>query len=931
MVELHFCERCGRAIPDAEVEGSLVLAEEGRVCGLCLDEEETAAGGASAIKAVLPWLFMVAVLAGAAYFLMPGMFGSKEEGSVEEEQVSVAGKELVEVEDNSPAMDSPTFPLSSPSEKESEVNGEGELETHPEPMPPAQAESSVAKVPANPPPPAEELDEKIPEAFPAIGGGRADATFNYLKQMRDEYQPVFDKWNQRRPKSYNSAEEFGDYEKVFSHCLKMDLARVDPSLVDINRRLWRLSRDAKQHVTNQTRELNEAGLKERIARQEAFQENGMAPPVANVGAFLFDIRLTGNYDQALERNYRRWQALFQRQDQLEKRWREIELALPEKYPGMAKELRDLLGEVIYRPEQPGLFDYELQISGVPDPVKSAAAARTALEAGRPVISYMSDWAHLISGLKESGSRLFRYQASEFLQLDLDGVHPAIVETIWRELELLEFKDAWLRVEHAEDHIFEQDGLDLRRRSLVVDDRGRSLSEREAIRRIQESRQQILDGWVEAASWVISELPGEKADLEKLISERFELAVELQPKAELDRKIPISFRSTSKGIPATPFVVETSGELQGRQWVGQYVSLEAEWIADPQERPDKGFGSDAFVVGDTLFVSVPNHSKPKMVRGGVLQFRRRNGRWQVENLIMAPNASSGSHFGDQLDLQDGLLFLGGGSSTLNIHRQEDGRWPFHQKLACPDDKRFGYGPLEVSGSWLAVAAVMNDPHSVYLFQQTSSGNWEVHQEFKPDSNHWTTTFAKSLSLDGDWLAIGAPGGQIDKKPTEAVYLFQHNRGKWSKKSVLKKTLGRKERNRFGHAVSLDGDWLMVGCPSGKQTFSSEGFVEVYQRSGNSWRRRQVLTAKIPRVGNDFGYTVSVENGHALIGTYRGGVYQFALKDGKWHEVRKIVPHPGIGPQIGFGATRICNGYAILGTIPDWRRPDPARVLGFLRLE
>src|SRR5690606_19346085 len=90
------------------------------------------------------------------------------------------------------------------------------------------------------------------------------------------------------------------------------------------------------------------------------------------------------------------------------------------------------------------------------------------------------------------------------------------------------------------------------------------------------------------------------------------------------------------------------------------------------------------------------------------------------------------------------------------------------------------------------------------------------------------FGYSVALDGDWLAVGAPGVNGNMG---AVYLFQREDGAWSQKPML---LGPTSvgAGRFGMRVALKDGLLAVGAPYERvtrngATVNNAGAVHVYR--------------------------------------------------------------------------------------------------------
>ncbi|MEL6831953.1 MAG: hypothetical protein AAFP77_03130 [Bacteroidota bacterium] len=133
-------------------------------------------------------------------------------------------------------------------------------------------------------------------------------------------------------------------------------------------------------------------------------------------------------------------------------------------------------------------------------------------------------------------------------------------------------------------------------------------------------------------------------------------------------------------------------------------------------------------------------------------------------------------------------------------------------------------------------------------------------------------AVSLSADGQRLAVGAWRNSEVSPNAGRVYVYEENAGTWE--TISDATAGSSNDDRFGYAVSLsaDGQYLAVGAP-GKATVGGvgSGQVIVYNQQGGAW-----VAVGTPidgqAVGESLGTAVSLSNDGARIAvqTYTAGL-------------------------------------------------------------
>ena len=103
-----------------------------------------------------------------------------------------------------------------------------------------------------------------------------------------------------------------------------------------------------------------------------------------------------------------------------------------------------------------------------------------------------------------------------------------------------------------------------------------------------------------------------------------------------------------------------------------------------------------------------------------------------------------------------------------------------------------------------------------------------------------------------------------------------------------------RDQFGFSVSISGDWLAVGAPLGDQRVRDSGVVYLYQLAGSTWVQRAKLNAADAARGDKFGFSVSL-SGNTLVvgasedsdrGSHVGSAYVFELREGIWSQTAEL---------------------------------------------
>ena len=96
--------------------------------------------------------------------------------------------------------------------------------------------------------------------------------------------------------------------------------------------------------------------------------------------------------------------------------------------------------------------------------------------------------------------------------------------------------------------------------------------------------------------------------------------------------------------------------------------------------------------------------------------------------------------------------------------------------------------------------------------------------------------------------------------------------------------------FGYSISIDGDTAVIGAYFNDENGSNSGSAYVYERSNGVWTLQQKLTASDGASDDRFGFSVSIDDDTAVIGTLShydsGSAYVFSRSNGIWTQQAKL---------------------------------------------
>jgi hypothetical protein len=128
------------------------------------------------------------------------------------------------------------------------------------------------------------------------------------------------------------------------------------------------------------------------------------------------------------------------------------------------------------------------------------------------------------------------------------------------------------------------------------------------------------------------------------------------------------------------------------------------------------------------------------------------------------------------------------------------------------------------------------------------------------------FGRSVALDRELLAVGAPGEDSSANPNDfdagAVYVFERQGNTWVEMQKLRAPT-QIAQERFGASVAiargadLDGpiDFLVVGAPF---FLGGTGRAHIFRRRpGEAWQHETVIQLDDPQTGDGFGAGVAID--------------------------------------------------------------------------
>jgi trimeric autotransporter adhesin len=228
-------------------------------------------------------------------------------------------------------------------------------------------------------------------------------------------------------------------------------------------------------------------------------------------------------------------------------------------------------------------------------------------------------------------------------------------------------------------------------------------------------------------------------------------------------------------------------------------------------------------------------------------------------------------------------------------------------------------------------------AAYVYERIN-GNWTFHSFLKSSNSDPNDQFGTVIAFNGEILAISAIGESsnatgVDGDETNndamnsgAVYIFRLDGDTWVQEAYLKAS-NSDTNDRFGNALALDGDTLVVGAADDEGANTETGSAYVFVRSAGGWTEEARLNATAFGNRDDFGAAVAIDGDTIVVGApsedgsatgvngtvenngnNAGAAYVFTRSGETWSEIAYLKAS-NTDPEDRFGSTVTISGNTI----------------------
>lgn len=246
-----------------------------------------------------------------------------------------------------------------------------------------------------------------------------------------------------------------------------------------------------------------------------------------------------------------------------------------------------------------------------------------------------------------------------------------------------------------------------------------------------------------------------------------------------------------------------------------------------------FGGSVGISGDTAVVGAQG-TEPD-VDGVAYVFVRSNGSWSQQAKLV-PDAVESSYAQFPVAVSGDTVLVGN-----YLYARTDESWTRETTLVPDED--VSPEVIEISVAVDDDTAVVGNPShedegGVYVFQR-SDESWDHQATLVHPDGEWGDRFGSAVSIDGDTVVVGSRADDTSNGTNAgSAHVFTRSRGTWSQQATL--GLDDGDDDLFGTSMSLSGDTVIVSADRDEDTNDEySGSAYVFERTGGDWRQQAQL--------------------------------------------------------------------------------------------
>ena len=326
-----------------------------------------------------------------------------------------------------------------------------------------------------------------------------------------------------------------------------------------------------------------------------------------------------------------------------------------------------------------------------------------------------------------------------------------------------------------------------------------------------------------------------------------------------------------------------GNYQGRLYVftksGSTWSQSQALVGSDTANYDQ-FGYNVDVDGDYLLIAAKEDTNTATNAGAGYIFHKSGNTWSQQAKLVAGTAASYDSTGESCAISGNTAVLGSPwgeppGSSINaageafVFVRSGTSWSQQARINPTNIANDYVTDVDIDGDTIVIGAAGNNASTnggaVYVYTRSGT-SWSLQQKIiSNNAAQANSQWGDTVKISGDTLVASAGTYTNSSGHTGNVEVWTRSGTGWSFQATLTPN-PTDTSGSYGRSLSIDGDTVAVGNYSYSGSAGNQGRAYIFERTGNSWSQKKVLTASTPVGSSNFGYGVSVNesSGEVAIG-------------------------------------------------------------------
>lgn len=307
--------------------------------------------------------------------------------------------------------------------------------------------------------------------------------------------------------------------------------------------------------------------------------------------------------------------------------------------------------------------------------------------------------------------------------------------------------------------------------------------------------------------------------------------------------------------------------QSTTWVQQQKLTATDSATDDQ------FGFSVSICGDYAIVGAPFDDDSGASSGSAYVFTRTGTTWMQQAKLTAADAAAGDRFGQSVDIDGEYAIIGAPYKNSNqgfayIFVRSGTTWTQQTKIGATVSTYLG-ASVSISGDTVVMGAFGTNSNTgmARVYERTGT-SWYGKATLTASDGATGDNFGASVSIDGEYIVIGAPGDDQSSSNEGAMYLFEEPTTGWADSTETQKLSASdaESGDALGSQVSIAGGYAIGSTPYDDESGTYSGSAYLFKKTGSVWAQQAKLLASDGASNDYFGWSVSITGNTALISAY-----------------------------------------------------------------